>query len=302
MVKLPDNINRFAKKTYVKTVKYGPTVGVVFGIGAGIAATVMACKATTRLEEYVAEEKKLIEEIHENQDNTDIYENEKLYKKDLSIAYGRLTYKAFKLYAPSLAVGAVSIASILYSHKVMTKRNAVLTSAYAVLNDAFKSYRERVKNELGEEMDRHFQFNTKIEECEETTTDKKGNEKVVKSSVEVVDPACSSPYAKYFDEASREWTKDPEYNLSFLMNIQREFNNKLRREGFVFLNEVYDALDIPRTKAGQIVGWIYDKDIDQKIDFGIYSNAKKPNARFVNGYENVILLDFNVDGDILSEM
>ena len=61
-------------------------------------------------------------------------------------------------------------------------------------------------------------------------------------------------------------------------------------------------LDIPETKAGQIVGWFYDADHptgDNYVDFGIYNTNREKCRDFVNGYESVILLDFNVDGNIL---
>ena len=82
-------------------------------------------------------------------------------------------------------------------------------------------------------------------------------------------------------------------------------NEKLLAQGHVYLNEVYDALGIPRSKAGQIVGWVYNPDNpvgDNYIDFGIYQTNRAVARDFVNGYEKVILLDFNVDGNILDLM
>ena len=70
----------------------------------------------------------------------------------------------------------------------------------------------------------------------------------------------------------------------------------------MFLNDVYDALGIPRSKAGQVVGWIYDEknpNGDNFVDFGIYDLYKEGSRDFVNGYERTIWLDFNVDGPIL---
>ena len=94
--------------------------------------------------------------------------------------------------------------------------------------------------------------------------------------------------------------------------MQARANDLLKAKGYLFLNDVYDMLGIPRTKAGQIVGWTYDREtcesktVDENgdpvgdgfIDFGIF-NAKRPNRRFVDGYESVILLDFNVEGNVL---
>ena len=86
--------------------------------------------------------------------------------------------------------------------------------------------------------------------------------------------------------------------------MEAHFTNKLKygREGRVFLNDVYDYLGIDRTKAGQIIGWVYDpENPDKEIDFGLYK-TNRANQAFVNGYEPVVLLDFNVDGEIWTEM
>ena len=61
-------------------------------------------------------------------------------------------------------------------------------------------------------------------------------------------------------------------------------------------------LAIPRTKAGQVVGWIYDEKHpigDNFVDFGIIDINDERKRAFMNGYERNILLDFNVDGNIL---
>ena len=91
-------------------------------------------------------------------------------------------------------------------------------------------------------------------------------------------------------------------NRFFLLRQQDQANERLKARGYLFLNDVYEMLGIPKTKAGQIVGWVYDTNMpngDNYVDFGIF-NAYSEQARdFVNGYERTILLDFNVDGNIL---
>ena len=113
-----------------------------------------------------------------------------------------------------------------------------------------------------------------------------------------------SPYAKVFDCGCDNWQKDAEHNLWYLRQQQNYANEKLRAQGYLFLNDVYEMLGIPRTKAGQAVGWVYDiKDPNHKgdnvVDFGIYNINIEANNDFVNGIESSIILDFNVDGTIL---
>jgi hypothetical protein len=116
------------------------------------------------------------------------------------------------------------------------------------------------------------------------------------TEIKVVDPNKWSPYARWFDEASRQWKKDPELNRLFVQCQQNYMNQLLQTRGHVFLNEVYDALDIERSKQGQSVGWVLGGNGDNHIDFGVY---EAHSAAFVNGREKSILLDFNVDGVIL---
>ena len=114
-----------------------------------------------------------------------------------------------------------------------------------------------------------------------------------------------SQYARFFDESSSAWRKDANVNLVYLLMQQRYANDLLKKKGYLFLNEVYDMLGIPKTKEGQIIGWVYDTDNpigDNYVDFGIYNIHNDANRKFVNGYERTILLDFNVDGMILDRI
>lgn len=111
-----------------------------------------------------------------------------------------------------------------------------------------------------------------------------------------------SQYARYFNETCPAWTNDSEYNFMYLKIQQQYANDRLRVRGYLFLNDVYEMLGMPRTKAGQVVGWVYNEKNprgDNYIDFGLYNLG---NENFVNGYERSILLDFNVDGNILDKL
>ena len=71
------------------------------------------------------------------------------------------------------------------------------------------------------------------------------------------------------------------------------------------MNEVYKSIGLPATKAGQVVGWVYDEKNpigDNYVDFGLYDMSREKVRDFINGYERAILLDFNVDGNILDLM
>ena len=219
----------------------------------------------------------------------------------MTINYVQTGVKIAKLYAPSVALGVLSVGCLVGSHSVMQKRNAALSAAYLTVDKSFKEYKQRVIDRVGEEVEKEIRYGIKAEEVVETVTDEDGNETTVTETVKMMNPNLYSDYARFFDEASPYWQKDPEYNLVFLKAQQQYANDLLRAKGRLFLNDVYDMLGIEKTKAGQIVGWVYDPENpngDNFVDFGIYDMSKERVRAFVNGYEATILLDFNVDGNI----
>ena len=285
--------------------KHSPEILMAAGIVGVVTSAVMACKATTKLSGILEESKKEIDQIHEYVEvngYSDKYTEEDS-KKDLVISYTKMSMKLVKVYAPSVILGLLSITSILASNNIIRKRNMALAAAYAAIDSNFKDYRNRVVERFGKELDRELKYNIKPKEIEETIIDEEGNEVVVKKTVNNAEVNLPSEYAKVFDEFSSCWTKDADYNLTFLRRIQDQANDKLRLRGHLFLNEVYDMLDIPRTAAGAVVGWIYDKNrenSDSYVDFGLYDNLINDESKrlFINGNERSVLLDFNVDGVI----
>ena len=291
----------------LKLKKYSPEILVVVGVVGVVSSAVMACKATTKAGDILEEAREKLDNIHEAEELGKVRDVDYTLedaKKDTTIVYVQTGLKFAKLYGPSVILGALSITSILASNNILRKRNIALGAAYAAIDKSFKEYRGRVIERFGETVDRELKYNIKALKVDDVEVDPEtGKEKKVKKTINVVgsDLECS-PYAKFFDEGSEYYEKDPERNLFFLRAEQNYANDKLRARGYLTLNEVYERLGIPTTKAGQIVGWVYDLDKpngDNYVDFGIYDIYREKNRDFVNGYERSILLDFNVDGDIL---
>ena len=304
-LKIPSGITRTFHKAGFKLKKHSPAILLVAGVTGTVVSAVMACKATLKVNEVIDETKQNVEKINAAVDRgcTEVGE---VYdaadgKKELAIVYTQTGVKLAKLYGPAVALGAASLGCILASNNIIHKRNVALAAAYASVDSSFKNYRKRVVDRFGKELDRELKYNLKAKEVEETVVDENGETKVVKKTVQTVDPNSYSSYTFFFDDGCKGWEKDAEHNKFFLMQVQNWANEKLKAQGHLFMNEVLDMLGIPRTKAGNIVGWIYDEKNpvgDNFVDFGIF-NAESERARdFVNGRERVILLEFNVDGNI----
>lgn len=297
--KLPSGVTRAVSRTALKAQKNAPSLLFVGGTVGVVASGVLACRSTLRLEAVLDEaslQRSQAKSIREQ--NLPNY-TEKDYKKDMTVLYVRQAMAVCKLYGPSIVVGAASIAMLAKSHNILTKRNAALSAAYTGLLATFEDYRQRVRDELGEDKDREF-FHGKHGETP-PARDKNGKKKTVQKAGD----GKLSDYQRLFDETNVNWSKNHDYNVVFLRGVQNHMNDQLAAKGHVFLNEVYDALGMEHTPAGAVTGWIYepkwedDHQGDGFIDFGIFEDNANTRIRdFCVGLEGGVMLEFNVDGTI----
>lgn len=278
--------------------KHSPTILVGVGIVGVIGSTVMACKSTSRAQEVLEETAKdldLIETATEknNERDEEVYSKEDR-TKDTVQAYTRTALGMAKVYGPSVLLGAASIACILTGHRILHKRYTGVIAAYTAVDAAYKRYRKEVVRQYGKDVDRKIFKGAMTDHKTESFVDENGDQHEI-----VVEEPSDCGYGRLFDETNRNWDKGDLHNYSFLKVHQTVFNDKLQSRGYVFLNEVYEALGFQGTNYGQLVGWSLDSDGDGYIDFGFDREENEQQSNFVEGKERSIWLDFNVDGPIL---
>jgi Family of unknown function (DUF6353) len=283
---ISESMTQKVSRQFLTMQKNSPRSLFVLGLVGSVVSTVLACRATLKLEETLDEFKENLDGISDRR-GTQLDGVELFRRQDLARAYVNGTYSLIKLYAPALIVGGASIGALTGSHVTLTRRNAGLTAAYSAMSSSFDAYRERVRKELGEERELDLHHAVTIEKV------KREDGKM--EEVRKADPNTWSPYAKFFDEYNCHWEKDPELNRLFVQCQQNFANHRLHARGHIFLNEVYDMLGFDDTKAGCVVGWVVGNG-DNYIDFGIFEAR---NSLFVNNWERSIILDFNVDGNIM---
>lgn len=306
-------IKKMINKVKFNVVKHSPEILMGIGIAGVITSTVLACRSTLKVKDILEDKVTNMNNVKEVLAEGREYYTEEDARKDKTIIMTTTAIRIMKLYAPSVIIGAGSIACLLESHNVMRNRNAGLAAALAATTESFKQYRERVTAKYGDEVDKEMRYGIKKEKKE------KDGKKTKEDIVVGCDEKELSGYARYFNESNINWTDDPQYNMMFLRQNQNWANDKLISQGYLYLNDVYDALGFPKTKAGQVVGWVYDPKNNERgdnyIDFGIYDlnvrgyrdemandTIAEERQDFINGYRNSILLDFNVDGNIWETM
>ena len=242
MNKFMESISRTSHSVINKVKDHSTEILIGVGIVGGITSTVMACKATLKIDEVLAEDKKKINNIHmvaNDPSYADQY-NKEDEKKDLAITYTKMGLKLVKLYSPAIIVGAASIGCILYSNKILTKRNAAIVAAYTTIDTTFKDYRKRVVDRFGERIDQELRYDIKEVDIAEVEVDKEtGEAKVVEKRQEDVfnlGDIKNKDIARFFDEASRHWVNSAEHNLKFLADLENWCTDKLRLQGRLTLN------------------------------------------------------------------
>lgn len=302
---VPPAISRSIAKQALLAQKHSPEILFGAGVVSMVGSTVLACRATLKLNEVmntVENDTELAHRAKAKYESGEVREGvtytDDEMAQDLKIIKVQGLVKVAKLYAPPVILGAIGIACLTKSHKILTERNAALTAAYIAVDTAFKKYRERVIDRYGEELDRNIRYEGEEIDVVDEDTGKISSE----FHVGIDEP---SGYARWFDETCPSFNKPPQeiYNRIFLRNQQNWANDMLRHRGHLFLNEVYAMVGLPHTSAGAIVGWIYDRNNnrgDNYVDFGCWDK----NGQFLdffegsNGREGAVLLDFNVDGPI----
>lgn len=285
----------------LKVQERAPELLLATGVVGFVGTVIFACKATLKVDEVKEHYKEKMDEIHEYEENDSEYTREDA-KKDKFKLFCATSGEVAKLYAPAFTIGVFSVTCILVSNNIMRKRYAEVVAAYTTVSTAFAEYRQRVREEEGEEADRHYRFGSKRDVETHEEVDEHGKKKKVKEEVEVITNGPSG-YARVFDSNNPNWDRNVNFSMMFLKAQESMLNNLLQTRGHVFLNEVYDSLGFKHTQEGAMVGWRIGKDAgDEYIDFGLYNLQDEGVRRFVNGEDNVILLDFNVDGPIFNRI
>lgn len=301
---LLNNIARGASKAKFKVVKNSPEILMIVGTVSVIGGTVLACRQTLKCEEILDDHKARLERKEEVIEEYGEEYTEADRRKDTVNIYLTTCGRFVRKFAIPSVMIIGGIGCMFLAKNITNKRYFAAMTALNGVTEAFNQYRERVRQALGEEVDKAMLTGGQLEKkAPMVITDEDGNETTIKKDSIIVDGEKRdiSIYARFFDPSCSQWEKNPEYNLSFLKGQERYANDVLKTRGHLFLNEVYDMIGFDHSQAGSLVGWIYDEsnpDIDNYVDFGIYEMGSQANRNFVNGYESVVLLDFNVDGVI----
>lgn len=143
---------------------------------------------------------------------------------------------AAPVYIPSILTGAATITCIFGANVLNQRQQASLASAYALLNNYHKEYRNKLIELHGEEADEEVRTAMAREHCDYHQI------------------GLDTPDGKvlFYDEISGESFYRYEREI---MDAEYHLNRNFVLRGYASLNEFYQFLGLPKTEYGDSVGW-----------------------------------------------
>ena len=145
-----------------------------------------------------------------------------------------------------VTTGILSGACIITAHRIQNQRIGALSSALLAQQAKNLYFENKYKKEHGQEEYEKFITPTVEEEVvdedgEKTTITKRGN--------------LNDIHGSWFDKSSEYVSDDHTYNIATIEAANDKMQARLFQKGHLLLNEVRDALGLPRDPRGQLMGW-----------------------------------------------
>ena len=216
--------------------KNSPTILTGMAVAGFVTTVIFAVKATPKALEILDQER-IMRRDYDN--------NRPITKKDV-------IKLAWKPYIPAFLMGGTSIACMIFANRINLRRNAVLTSLYAISETTLKEYQQKVVETIGENKERKIRDAVK----EDIINKNPPND----SSIILTGKGESLCY----DVLSGRYFKS---DIETIRKIENQINKKLLSNMWVSLNEVYSELGLPSIDLGRDIGW----DVDKMLEFNFTS-------------------------------
>lgn len=311
------NFKGLIKKGQFQFDKHKGLIFTILSAGFEVAAVIFMAKQAPKAEKVLVPANKKIDKLKEELNNQEAIDNHLIdpaeHKQEIKKIQVDTFKQLSKIYAKPVIFTGLSLTFMGFGYKSMRDKQIGLTAAYVTLENAFKQYRNRVADAVGKNAENDIFRNMKtktITKCIEDPTT--GEMKEIEENIKQA--GSGGVWELWFDASSPLWAKNGRINFETLMARQKEANIMLKSQGYLFLYDVIDALDIPKSTiskdllaASRVIGWIYDPYDETKaswVSFGISDESGHYNEAgeaLFNNDEKDIMLSFNCDGNIVSK-
>lgn len=157
-------------------------------------------------------------------------------EKKTELTKVELVVSVLPAYIPTIAMASGTIFCIFGANVLNKKKQASIMSAYAMLNNYHKNYRNVLIEKYGEEVDEDVQAELARQRCD-----------YHQIGIETPDQKM-----KFFDQFSGKYFTRYEREI---MDAEYHLNRNFIMRGYSNLNEFYTFLGLPETEQGEKIGW-----------------------------------------------
>lgn len=290
-----------------KAANHWPAIVTVVSVGGIAYGVYKMCKASTKLNEAMEPHRKMEESIVDSHNKGVIDDAE--FKKKIGMAKIEQAKDVAKLYAPGFLLVASSTLGFLFSNRELGKRVVNAQNMALQYHDSYQKLKQNVQNAIGKKATQavEHQINSGVKTVEDEVTGKK-IEKDFRYMTVDGDMISASIYSVFFNNTCNGFDEDSrKNNYEYLKSLEHDMNNRLRRKGYLWLSDVYNALGIVPDNYNEAIknsGWIDPngkfgyliKDTngickyEDKIDFCLNDIELH---KYDNNEDPIWLLDFN---------
>ena len=289
-----------------------PAIYMVLGTGTAIGAIVWACVQTRKLDDILEEHEETMNKIKKLREESEKNGQPENFARETTLAYLSTIGKCARLYAGPTVLFVASQYCYHGAYRDLNKKNVALAGMVKTMDTGFKQYRNRVRDRVGDEVEKEIATGTTTKQIEETVVDENGEEKTVTNEYKVADPNVVSPYGRYFTRHNKHWDRSPDAVKIFFLSEQNYMNDQLKGRaltnafgvGTYTMNEAFERLDFdaPEDGSGLYNGWIYD----EKNPYGDNYIELDVTPCMIPGdtgrLEQAYYVEFNFDGNIAKEL
>lgn len=221
--------------------------GGVVGVGVTVVMAVRATPKAMLLIDQVKDEK--FDQLPEKEQEKMIIDG-----SEVSLTPVEYVKACWKLYLPVVAVGVGSCMCFIWSHKISSRRQAALATAYGLSQQALRNYQEQVIEKVGDKKER---------EAREL-----GNHALANPENFSEDTVINTGHGNYlfYDYLSGRWFRS---DIEFIRGVKNTINQRLMHEMWISGNDYYFEMDMPQIGFGKDLGWrIEDGFIDFDFSYG----------------------------------
>lgn len=158
---------------------------------------------------------------------------------------------AWKCYIPAVAIGASTIACIMGANALNRHQQAALTSAYALVQNSYKEYKDKLKELYGEEAHNAIMDSIVKEKCKDISIYTPGC-LVSSSSLDFGEGMEPEITRTFYDAFSQRYF---ESTIEKVIQAEYHLNRNFMFAGVIPLNDFYEFLGLEKTELGDTVGW-----------------------------------------------